>query len=271
MQAAATRQRRAHARGGESQEAALKLEGKSVVITGASGEIGQAVALELARAGAKLVLHYRSNAAAAEKLRQDALAAGASAGAMFGAELSSSGEASALMSFAAETFGDITALICLSGGVVGSGSISTTDDQAWRTVLDANLMTTVHSIRAAVPLLSREKSRIVITASIRGMPMLGRESAIGYSAAKAALITLGATIAKELGPATLVNTISPGFVWTKNYEKLGPELYNTFVADTVLNRFITPSELAPAYRFLCETDIMTGQNLVVDGGYALKL
>jgi NAD(P)-dependent dehydrogenase (short-subunit alcohol dehydrogenase family) len=59
-------------------------------------------------------------------------------------------------------------------------------------------------------------------------------------------------------------------VWTSNYERLAPELRQSFVADTILNRFITPAEIAPAYLFLCETDVMTGQNLVVDGGLALK-
>lgn len=248
----------------------MKLAGKTIVVTGASGEIGRAVSLELANAGAKLILHYNSDAGSAEELRKATTAAG-SQSLTCAADLSSFAEATKLMEFAKASFGDISALVCLSGSLVGGGSIDNASEADWKKALDANLMTVVNAIHAAIPHLSDEGSRIVVTSSVRGLPLGGRETAIAYAAAKAALITLAATVAKQLGPKTLVNSISPGFVWTSNYEQLDPSMYEAFISQTILNRFITAAEIAPTYRFLCETDVMTGQNLVVDGGFSLKL
>lgn len=247
----------------------MDLKNKNILVTGASGAIGTAVSDHLAELGANLALHYFQGQESAEALASNHNGKGRKTVAIK-ADLREREEADLLLASVNDHFGPIDVVVSLSGSTVGAGSIGTASEENWKDALDSNLMSVVNTVHSAVPFLSKGGSRIVLTSSVRGMASTGREAIVAYSAAKAALINLTSTLAKDLGPETLVNCVSPGFVWTKNYEKMPSELCEEFISDTVLKRFIDPKEIAPLYAFLCQTDIITGQNIVADAGFTLK-
>lgn len=112
---------------------------------------------------------------------------------------------------------------------------------------------------------------IINTSSIRGLDVSGREGIMAYSAAKAALINFTTTLAKELAPDITVNAVAPGFVYKPDYESFPDELKQAFLDGTLIKRFIEPHEIADAYLYLAGTPVVTGEVLVVDGGFRLKL
>ena len=87
---------------------------------------------------------------------------------------------------------------------------------------------------------------------------------------RAAIISFTKTLAKELAPKIQVNSVSPGFVYTKNYEKIRDESKERFLKSTYLGRWIKAEEIAQAFLYLATADAMIGENLVVDAGFSLK-
>jgi len=93
---------------------------------------------------------------------------------------------------------------------------------------------------------------------------------MAYSAAKAAMINFTKTLAKELAPEILVNAVAPGFVLTPNYDDVPQNVKNEFIDGTLIKRWISTDEIAEAFLFLARADGVTGEILVVDGGFTLK-
>jgi NAD(P)-dependent dehydrogenase (short-subunit alcohol dehydrogenase family) len=247
----------------------VKLEGKSVLVTGGSGAIGSAICNRLADCGARIGVHYHSRRDSAQAVATGIEARGGQAFAV-GGDLRDRVQADSAIAEVLSVFGVLDALICTSGASVGGGRFEALTEHDWRDALDSNLMSSVYSAQAAIPHLVHG-GHIVFTSSVRGLPATGREGLMAYSAAKAALINLTSTLAKDLGPAILVNAVAPGFVWTKNYESMSSELRDSFTNATILQRFIQPDEVAETYEFLLKSDVITGQTIVVDGGFALKM
>ena len=139
-------------------------------------------------------------------------------------------------------------------------------------IFDANFFGTVLCSKAAVKIMREHGGgRIINTASIRGHSGTGREAIMGYSAAKAAVINFTRTLAKELAPTITVNAVSPGFVATPPIEGLSAQQKQGFVDATPLGRLIKPEEMAEAFLFLAESDVVTGTVMLVDGGFTLKM
>jgi len=114
------------------------------------------------------------------------------------------------------------------------------------------------------------RGKIINTASIRGLGQTGREGIMAYSAAKAAVINFTKTLAKELAPNITVNAVAPGFVITPNYAQTPEKVKKEFIDGTLIKRWIKPDEIAEAYLFLATSDVITGQIIIVDGGFTLK-
>jgi len=241
------------------------------IVTGASGAIGSAVARALSAQGVAVVVHSHRRAHVGGALKAELEHAGGRAIHVNG-DLTDPSVAGALVSAALDSFGRLDVLIGTAGANAGVGSFTSLKPEDWLSAYQANFMTAVNAVSAAVPaMLSTGGGNIVLTSSIRGIPAYGREGIVAYSAAKAALVTLTATLAKDVGPSVLVNTIAPGFVWTPNYEAMTEELRESFTDATIIKRFIEPAEIADAFLFLAATKIVTGQTLVVDGGFSLKM
>ena len=140
-------------------------------------------------------------------------------------------------------------------------------------ILELNLVSAFLCAQAAAkPMLAAKSGKIVNITSVRGLEHCGREPIMDYSAAKAALISFTMTLAKQLAPHVNVNAVGPGHTKTDIWRSLAQEVKDKMLAGTYLQRFAEPEDIANAVLFFAssEADFITGQHLVIDGGFSLK-
>jgi 3-oxoacyl-[acyl-carrier protein] reductase len=236
------------------------LEGKRALVTGGSRGIGRAIALELARAGADLVLGYRAGAEEANAVAAEA------GGRAVQADVASADDARRLIDEA----GDLDVLVN-NAGVTRDGVLARMTDDDWRTVLETNLSSVFFTCRAAVrPMMRRRAGAIVNVSSIVGLH--GNWGQANYAASKAGIIGFTKSLARELGSRGVrANVVAPGYVTTRLTEVLPEDARATMLANTPLGRFGDPEDVARAVRFLCSDDaaFITGEVLLVDGGLGM--
>ena len=240
---------------------------KTVLVTGASGGIGSAAALELARRGWNVALHYRSNQAAARQVEQDILALGGTAK-TYQADLTQEAQVEALFAAAEGDFGFVEGLVN-NAGTAWKGLFTDMTLGDWRQVLDADLTSVFLCCRRALPPMIRHKrGSIVNVSSMWGQ--VGASCEAAYSAAKAGVIGLTQALAKELGPSGItVNCVAPGVIDTRMNAHLGSEALAELAGETPLGRLGTPEDVANTLLFLAspEASFLTGQVIGVDGGF----
>jgi 3-oxoacyl-[acyl-carrier protein] reductase len=242
------------------------LKGKVAVVTGASRGIGAAVAKKLASLGADLALIYAGNDALAEAAAADCRALGVRAEA-YRCDVSD-GEA------VKETVAKIKAelggvhLLVNNAGITRDGLVATMKEADFDEVLDVNLKGAFHMIRHCSGLMLRAKyGRIVNISSVAGL--MGNPGQANYAAAKAGLIGLTKTTAKELASRGItVNAVAPGLIDTDMTRKLGLK-EEALKSAIPLGRAGKPEEVAEAVAFLLQADYITGEVLRVDGGMAM--
>ena len=236
------------------------LEGKLALVTGASRGIGRAIAVELARAGAEVVVGYRSGADEAEELAK------AIGGHAVQADVSDPEQAARLV----EEAGDIEILVN-NAGLTRDGLIARMSDDDWRTVIDTNLGGVFHTCRAAARgMMRRRAGSIVNLTSVVGIH--GNPGQTNYAASKAGIIGFTKSLARELAPRGVrANAIAPGYIETALTDVLPDEVQQAILANTPLARLGTPEDVAGAVRFLCsdEASFVTGVVLLVDGGLGM--
>jgi 3-oxoacyl-[acyl-carrier protein] reductase len=246
------------------------LSGKVAIVTGASRGIGRAIALELARRGAAVVVNYHTNEAAALEVVAQIEQAGGRALAVQ-ADVSQSEEAKRLMDAALEAFGQVDILVN-NAGVTRDTLLMRMSEEDWDVVLDTNLKGAFNCIKAAARTMVRRRfGRIINITSVAGLA--GNVGQANYCAAKAGLIGLTKAAAKELGPRNItVNAVAPGFVETDMTASLPQELKDTAIQMTPLGRAGQPEDIAKAVAFLAsdEAAFITGQVLSVDGGMVMQ-
>ena len=240
---------------------------KSVLVTGASGGIGSAVALELARRGWSVALQYRSNREAAVRLEEEICRQGGMARA-YGADLTDEAQVDTLFSAAEKDFGFLEGLVN-NAGVAWKGLFTDMSLSDWRGVMDADLTSVFLCCRRALPPMIRQKrGSIVNVSSMWGE--VGASCEAAYSAAKAGVIGLTKALAKEEGPSGIrVNCLAPGVIDTPMNGDLSPEDLAALREETPLERTGTPEEAARAAAFLLEEEFLTGQVLGVNGGLVI--
>ncbi len=240
---------------------------KSVLVTGASGGIGSAVALELARRGWRVALQYRSNREAAVRLEEEICRQGGMAR-VYGADLTDEAQVDALFSAAEKDFGFLEGLVN-TAGVAWKGLFTDMSLSDWRGVMDADLTSVFLCCRRALPPMIRQKrGSIVNVSSMWGE--VGASCEAAYSAAKAGVIGLTKALAKEEGPSGIrVNCLAPGVIDTPMNGDLSPEDLAALREETPLERTGTPEEAARAAAFLLEEEFLTGQVLGVNGGLVI--
>ena len=236
------------------------LEGKTALVTGASRGIGRAIALELAGAGASVVVSYLTGAEEAETLVAEI------GGRAVQADVSDSASASALV----EEAGDLDILVN-NAGVTRDGLLVRMSDDDWRTVLDTNLASCFYTCRAATRGMMRKRSgAIVNVSSIVGLR--GNWGQTNYAASKAGIIGFTKSLARELGSRNVrANVVVPGYVTSRLTDVLPEDATAAMLQNTPLGRLGDPEDVAGAVRFLCsdEASFVTGAVLRVDGGLGM--
>jgi 3-oxoacyl-[acyl-carrier protein] reductase len=236
------------------------LDGKRALVTGASRGIGRAIAEELARAGAEVVVGYRSGQEEAQQLAEEI------GGRAVQADVSSPEDARRLVDEA----GDVDVLVN-NAGLTRDGLLARMSDDDWRTVLETNLSSVFYTCRAVTrPMMKRRSGAIVNVSSIVGVH--GNWGQTNYAASKAGIIGFTKSIARELGSRGIrANVVAPGYVKTRLTEVLPDEATAAMVANTPLGRVAEPEEVAGAVRFLASeaASFITGEVLLVDGGLGM--
>jgi 3-oxoacyl-[acyl-carrier protein] reductase len=236
------------------------LEGKVALVTGASRGIGRAIAVELAGAGAEVVVGYRSGREEAEAVAAEI------GGRALEADVSDAESAAALVDAAGEL--DI---LVNNAGLTRDGLLARMSDDDWRTVIDTNLSSVFYTCRAvARPMMRKRGGSIVNLSSIVGVH--GNPGQTNYAASKAGIIGFTKSLARELGSRNVrANVVAPGYITTQLTDVLPDEAKQAMLTNTPLGRLGDPEDVAGAVRFLCSdaAAFVTGVVLLVDGGLGM--
>lgn len=235
------------------------LNGKTILITGSSRGIGAAIARLAKHRGATVILHGKTES---EELRRLA------------ADLDSSYLVFDIIDEAAvqnkiKQSAPIDILVNNAGISISKPFLELTHKE-WMHVLGTNVMGTVNVSRAVIPgMLNRGSGKIINIASIKGLPQTSGRAA--FAASKAAIIALTASMAKEFKTSILVNCVAPGFTETETTKEAWGERIFKQIAQAPLARAGKPNEIAEAVLFLASENAsyITGQTLIVDGGYSI--
>jgi len=236
------------------------LDGKTALVTGASRGIGRAIASELARAGASVVVGYRSGKDEAEALAAEL------GGRAVQADVANGEDAARLV----EEAGDLDILVN-NAGLTRDGLLARMPDDDWRTVIETNLSSVFYTCRAVTrPMMKKRAGSIVNVSSIVGVH--GNWGQTNYAASKAGIIGFTKSLARELGSRGVrANVVAPGYVKTQLTDVLPEEATQAMLQNTPLGRLGEPQDIAGAVRFLCsdEASFITGEVLLVDGGLGM--
>ena len=247
--------------------ASAHLQDKVALVTGASRGIGRAIALALAGEGAKVAVNYASSPAAAEEVAAAIRAAGGEAE-IFQADVAQEEQVDGLFKAVTERFGRIDVLVN-NAGITRDTLLLRMKTDDWNAVINLNLTGVFLCSRAAAKIMLKQKSgRIINIASVVGE--MGNLGQANYSAAKAGVIGLTKTTAKELASRGItVNAVAPGFIATDMTHDLDAEALLKFIP---LARYGQPEEVAGMVRFLAADPAaayVTGQVINVDGGMVM--
>jgi 3-oxoacyl-[acyl-carrier protein] reductase len=243
-----------------ASDAFCSLEGKTALVTGGSRGIGRAIALELGRAGASVVVGYQSGADEAEAVAQEA------GGRAVQADVSDPEQARRLV----EEAGDLDILVN-NAGVTRDGLLARMSDEDWRTVLETNLSSVYFTCRAVIRgMMKRKAGSIVNVSSIVGIH--GNLGQTNYGASKAGIIGFTKSLAREVGSRNVrANVVAPGYVHSRLTDAIPDEMREAMMQNTPLGKLGDPEDIAGAVRFLCsdEASFITGEVLLVDGGLGM--
>ena len=249
----------------------MELAGRVAIVTGGGTGIGRATALRLARSGAgAVVINYSRSADAAEATARDVRSAGADA-LVVKADIADESQVKAMVGRAVEHHGRLDVLVNNAGTTrfIPHPDLDALTDEVWNDILGVNLKGTFFCCRAAAPELKKTGGAIVNLASIGAHRASG--SSIPYAVSKAGVLQLTRALALALAPEVRVNSVSPGLVATTWFsrqfgEEAAAAQEESFAKTTPLGKIASADDVARAIVSLLENDLVTGQDLVVDGG-----
>ena len=245
------------------------LQGKTALITGGSRGIGRAIALRMAREGANVAILYAGNEAAAQETVEAARALGAQAFCAR-ADVGEYAQVESAIHAAKEALGPIHILVN-NAGIARDKLIMRMSSEDFAAVVRVNLMGAFHTIRVLTPDFVRQRAgRIINIASVAGL--MGNPGQANYASAKAGLIGLTKSVARELASRGVTcNAIAPGFIETDMTAAMSEKAQEVAISSIPMKRMGRPQEIASLAVFLAGdgAGYLTGEVIRVDGGLGM--
>lgn len=242
----------------------------NILITGAAGGIGEAIAKAFAQNGHNIILHYSKSEEKAFSIKKDLESTYGVKVIPVKADLCSNDEIEALAQKALSEFGTIDALIN-NAGIAHQELFQLCSDEKAKEIFDVNIMSAMKLTKEILPsMIKNHSGRIINISSMWGV--CGASCEVHYSASKSALIGFTKALSKEVGPSGItVNCICPGFIDTKMNAHLDEDSVREIVESTPMMRAGTGEDVAYLCEFLSseKASFITGQIISVDGGYSV--
>ncbi len=243
--------------------------GKIAIVTGGSRGIGRAIALELGKRGATVVINYNRSADSAQAVLEEIKAAGGD-GFVIQADVSDEEQVDALFKAVTGEYGKVDILVN-NAGTTRDNVIMMLKPEDFDTVINTNLRSAWLCSKAASRAMMRKRTgRIINITSVVGISGNGGQT--NYSASKAGMIGLTKSLAKEVASRGItVNAVAPGFIETAMTEDLSEDVKATALSHIPLGRMGQPEDVAKAVAFFASdgAEYITGQVLIVDGGMVM--
>jgi len=245
------------------------VKGKNALVTGASRGIGRAIALELGRQGVNVAVNYSGSEAKALEVVEELKALGVQSFAVQ-CNVSQAEDVQDMVKRVVETFGSVDILVN-NAGITRDNLIMRMKEDDWDAVISTNLKGVFNTTKAATrPMMKQRQGKIINVASVVGI--MGNAGQANYVAAKAGVIGLTKSTARELAPRNItVNAVAPGFITTDMTSELPAEVKEAMLKEIPLARFGQAEDVAQVVAFLASdaSAYMTGQVLRVDGGMVM--
>lgn len=245
------------------------LNGKTALITGASRGIGKAIALKFAKEGANIAIVYAGNEAAANETKNEILSLGVKAD-IYQCDVSDFSATKALVNSVIADLGGIDILIN-NAGITKDSLIISMSEENFDAVIDTNLKGAFNMIKHTYSHFIKKRSGCIINmTSVIGIT--GNAGQANYSSAKAGLIGLTKSVAKELASRNVTcNAIAPGFIETDMTDKLSDKMKENVLEHIPLKRLGTPEDIASLAAFLASdsASYITGEVIKIDGGMCI--
>lgn len=245
-------------------------QNKVALVTGSSRGIGKAIALKLAKDGFDVAINFKGSYQESQEVLSEVLKYGVKA-ITVGADVSKTDEAERLVKTIVKELGGLDVLVNNVGKYFDGDEWDGTP-QAWEDTFKANVTSTLNVSKFALEYFLQNKKGNIINISSR-FSISGRYDAIAYAAAKEGILNITKSYAKLLLPFGRSNCISPGIVKTGYWAQRAPEdEIKSALSETPMGRFIEPDEIAELVSYLAsdKSVMMTGQNIVIDGGFSIK-
>jgi len=248
----------------------MRFKDKAALITGGGRGIGATTALMMLAEGGKVGI-VDVNEGNMKNVAETARSKGYQLKTLIG-DVSKKDQVDRFIGDFVKEFGRIDVLVNNAGIVINRPFLEKTAED-WMRTLEVNLIGVFLCAQASAKYMLAQKSgKIINISSIRGIDHCGREGVMDYSASKGAVINLTKTMAKELAPHINVNAVAPGHTLTEMTQPLPEEVKRNMIEGSYLKRMAQPEDIAKAILFLASDDanFITGQLLLVDGGFSLK-
>lgn len=247
----------------------MHLDGKVALITGASRGIGRAVAIELAKAGAKVIINYSGNITAAQDVENVIKSNGGEA-IIIQSDVASSESVDAMVKQVMDSYGRIDILVN-NAGITRDNLLMRMKEEDWDAVMNTNLKGIYNCTKAVSRIMMKQKcGKIINMTSVVGIT--GNAGQANYAAAKAGVIGFTKSMAKELASRGItVNAVAPGFIATDMTAVLPDQVKSELTTKIPLGRLGSADDISAAVLFLVSeaANYITGQTLNVDGGMVM--